>query len=308
MMKKIFLVLIFVFLIFSLGIYFFIKIESNPVSSDAVVQSFVINQGDGIRSISLRLERNNLIRNNLVFVLLSYKTGLSSRLQAGTFKLSPSMSTIEVIQKLSKGGNNDYWLKILDGQRIEELYIKFDKTKEGYLFPDSYLIPASFTPNQILDVIDQNFQKKFNEAKVDSQNASLSDKDAVIFASLIEREARTLESKRMIAGIFYNRLKINMALELCSTAQYARDSRLPKPKSYWLPLAASDTHIKSDYNTYNVTGLPPSPISNPGYDSLYATFHPINSDYIFFITGDDNKMHYAKTLEEHNQNIAKYLK
>jgi UPF0755 protein len=289
-------------------IYFFVQINSQPVNSDSTIQNFVINQGDGLRSISLRLEKNNYIRNNLVFMFLSYRMGLNDHLQAGTFRLSSSMSIVEIIQKLATGGSTDYWFKIIDGQRVEELSIKFDKLNEGYLFPDSYLIPVSYTPNQILLLIKNNFDKKFQEAKISSQNNTLSDKEAVIMASLIEREARTLESKQMIAGIFYNRLKINMALELCSTAQYARDSKLPHPKTYWLPLAASDTHLKSDYNTYNIVGLPPSPICSPGYDSLYAVFHPLESDYLFFITGNDNKMHYAKTLEEHNANIAKYLK
>lgn len=307
-MKKVFFILVIGIIVIGLSGYFFIHFNSQPVKSNSTSQNFVINQGDGLKSISLRLQENNYIRNHFVFMFLSYKMGLNGHLQAGTFQISSSMSTVEIIQKLSTGGSTDYWLKIIGGQRIEELPIHFDKINEGYLFPDSYLIPVSYTPNQILSLIRQNFDKKFSEAKISAQNNSLSEKEAVIMASLIEREARTLESKQMIAGIFYNRLKINMALELCSTAQYGRDSKLPHPQTYWLPLDASDTHLQSEYNTYNIVSLPPAPICNPGFDSLYAVYHPIESDYLFFITGNDNKMHYAKTLEEHNANIAKYLK
>lgn len=307
MIKK--TIIVFVVVACLIGVAGFAFIQTNTEAANPTntnLQSFVINQGDGIRSISLRLEKNKLIRNDLVFVLLSYKMGLNSRLQAGTFKLSPSMTTVDVIQKLSKGGNNDYWLKIIEGQRIEELAVKFDKSKEGYLFPDSYLIPESYTTDQIIDLIADNFNRKLSQAK-EGSSTSLSDSEAITLASIIEREARTLPSRQMVSGILVNRLQQGMALQVDASVQYARDSRSPKPKTYWLPVSKSDLKIVSSYNTYLNPGLPPAPICNPGYDSIYAAFHPTKSDYLFYITGNDNQMHYAKTIDEHNANIAKYL-
>jgi UPF0755 protein len=230
--------------------------------------------------------------------------GLNSRLQAGSFQLSASLSTPEIITKLSSGGTKDYWLKIIDGSRVEEITPRFPLSLEGYLFPDSYLIPEHYDQSQILDLIKQNFDKKFAQAKVDSAS-KLSDSEIVTFASILEREGRTLDTKQKIAGVLLNRLNIGMALQIDATVQYARDQF---KKEYWLPVIPADLKIKSPYNTYLNPGLPPSPICNPGYNSLYAAFHPIDSDYLYYITDPHGAIHFAKTLDEHNTNVAKYLK
>ena len=237
--------------------------------------------------------------------------GLNKKIQAGTFKLSPSLSTPEVVAKLSKGGVTDYWLKIIDGTRVEENILSFPEGtslvgKEGYLFPDSYLIPQNYTADQIFEIIKSNFDQKFTEAKINTTNTKMTDKQILIFASIIEREARTLKSKQEVSGVLLNRLEIDMALQVDASVQYARDSK-NKPADYWKQLNSADLSIVSPFNTYQNKGLPPSPICNPGYDSIYAAFHPIKSNYLYYITGNDNQMHYAATLEEHDSNIAKYL-
>jgi UPF0755 protein len=216
------------------------------------------------------------------------------------------MSTVEVARTLSTGGSHDYWLKILGGQRLSELEKDFDPALEGYIFPDSYLIPQDYSIDQITAIISDNFQKKYQQASAGS-TVSKSEREIVTLASLIEREARTLESKQMVSGILHNRLKLNMPLQVDASAQYIRDTR-QKPQKYWLPATKSDLAAVSPYNTYLHPGLPPGPICNPGYDSLYASMHPTASDYLFYITGNDNKMHYAKTLDEHNENINLYLR
>jgi len=287
-------------------LFIFFNFLSSPFSTDTTEKDFVVNQGEGAGLIATRLAKNKLIRNNYVFLINSHLLGLNNNLKAGSFKLSPSMSSSEIAVKLSTGGNQDYWLKIIEGQRIAELTEQFDITLEGYIFPDSYLIPRDYTQNQILSVIKKNFDKKFAQAKLDS-SSSLTDSQIIILASILEREARTLDSKQHIAGILLNRLSINMALQIDATIQYARDSRI-KPKVYWTPVTSADLEIKSLYNTYHNPGLPPGPICNPGFDSLYAALHPIESDYVYYITGHDNQMHYAKTFAEHTANIAKYLK
>jgi UPF0755 protein len=98
-----------------------------------------------------------------------------------------------------------------------------------------------------------------------------------------------------------------MALQVDATVQYARDSQ-SKPEKYWSPLSSSNLQIKSAYNTYQNPGLPPAPICNPGADSINAALNPTASDYIFYITGNDGQMYYAKTLSQHNQNIANHLR
>jgi len=304
-MKKILLILPIIIVSVILFFYF----AQQPVSSDRSVRNFVINQGEGLNTISSRLKNNNLIHNKYIFLILARQLKLNNKIQAGLFKLSPSMSTAEIIAKLSSGGNNDYWLKIIEGQRLAELPIRFDSSLEGYIFPDSYLVPQDYQPEQIYtDIIKKNFDKKIAETKIGATNTQMSEAEIVTLASILEREARTLASKQMIAGILVNRLKIGMALQLDTTVEYARDSKIPHPKSYWQPATAADVHLVSTYNTYLHPGLPPGPICNPGIDSFYAAFHPTSSNYIYYITGNDDLMHYAVTLAEHNSNIAKYLK
>lgn len=289
------------------GIVFFL-ISLTPISSSLENKDFTINQGEGLFTIATRLEKNNFIRNRYLFTFYSYLLGLNTKLQAGTFKLSPSLSTQDIITKLSKGGSHDYWLKIIDGSRLEELPIVFPGSQEGYLFPDSYLIPKDFTTEQVLNIISKNFDKSFNLAKQNRLNQQLNDRQAVILASLLEREARTLESKQIVAGILQNRLNLGIALQVDATIQYARDSKIRPQKGYWQPINKKDLSLISPFNTYKNIGLPPSPICNPGFNSLFAVFHPIKTNYLFYITGIDGQMYYARTLQEHNQNIAKYLK
>jgi len=312
MIKKIFILFLSLVFFAVLAAFAFLYLNNRPVSSDTSSKVFTVKSGDGIKQTAQNLEDKKFIRNKYVFLFYSYKLSLNKKIQAGNFKLSSNLTTQELVTKLSKGGVTDYWLKIIDGTRVEELDVSNDfmikaKNLQGYIFPDSYLIPQYFTTDQILATIKTNFDQKFTKAKNGATNTKLTDKQIVILASLLEREGRSLKSKQNIAGILLNRLDINMALQLDATVQYARDSK-NNPTDYWKDLNAGDISIISPFNTYKNPGLPPSPICNPGYDSLYAAFHPIESNYLYYITGNDNQMHYATTFEEHKSNIAKYLK
>jgi len=321
MIKKIFITFISLIILFVLGFFAFLYLNNKPISSDNALKVFTVKSGEGVKQIAQNLENKHLIRNKYVFLFYSYQLSLNKKIQAGNFKVSANLTTKDIVVKLSSGGITDYWLKIIDGTRVEELTDSFPdsvsftgqdfvtkaKNLQGYLFPDSYLIPEYFTINQILDTIQVNFDKKFTEAKINNTNTKLTDQEILVFASIIEREARTLKSKKEIAGILLNRFEIGMALQVDASVQYARDSKTI-PIHYWDPIRSADLSIISPFNTYKNKGLPPSPICNPGYDSIYAAFHPIESDYLYYITGNDNKMHYAETLDEHNSNIAKYLK
>jgi UPF0755 protein len=122
--------------------------------------------------------------------------------------------------------------------------------------------------------------------------------DLITLASIVEREANTTEDRRGVAAVFYNRLKLGMKLESDVTVNYATG------KTQTLP---SDLSIESPYNTYKVAGLPIGPICNPGLDSILATLNPDQNDYLFFLADKNGVVRYAKNLDEHNQNIEKYL-
>lgn len=322
-MKKILSIFIAIFFLLVVGVIVFVSINTQPVSSTPTTVNFVVNKGEGISSLSTRLQEAKVIRNRYVFLLYARKSGLASTLKAGKFSLDSSSSIQKIITQLSQEGlASDYWFKILDGSRLEEVVAaipeeaaftpqEFEakaKGKLGTIFPDSYLIPNNYSADEVLNLIEDNFNKKLAEAKAGATNTTLTDEEVLIFASLLEREARTLKSKQEVAGVLLNRLSINMPLQLDASVQYARDSKVPHPKNYWEPVVKADLSIDSAYNTYKNTGLTPMPICNPGYNSLYAAYHPIESDNLYYITGNDNLMHYAKTLDEHNLNIDKYLR
>ena len=320
MKKHIFIILGF-FLAVTLVLLTWFYINVQPISPGINKQiNFMINKGDGLSSIGRRLGNLKIIKNSYSFSILAYFLGLDKKLQAGNFIVSPNLSAKEIIEKLSKAGTHDYWLQIIGGMRNEEIakrlpenlsftadeFLNYSLKEQGYLFPDSYLIPESYSPEQILKLIRKNFDSKIDETRSGTINPTMKDDDYILLASLVEREGRSQESKQYIAGILLNRLKINMPLQVDATVQYARDTKYI-PQKYWEPLLKKDLGIISPYNTYLNRGLPPGPICNPGLDSIYAVFHPIESEYLFYITGNDNKMHYAKTLQEHNLNISKYL-
>ncbi len=320
-MTRVFIIITLSLLLFFFGVFLCLNINTRPVSTNKTASMFIVNTGDSLVNISQKLKSNFLIRSRSSFLFYAYTLGLNKKIQVGTFRLSPSLSTKEIVTKLSKGGVSDYWLKIIDGTRVEELAKNFPtnlsftgndfviqtKNLQGYIFPDSYLIPEYFTVDQILDTIQTNFNQKFTEAKINATNTQMTDKQIVILASILEREARTPKVKQEVAGVLINRLNIKMALQSDVTVQYARDSK-KKPVKYWEDLTAADISIISPFNTYKNPGLPPGPICNPGYNSLYAAFHPVESNYLYYLTGNDNQMHYATTLAEHNSNIEKYLK
>jgi len=291
-------------LIIAVSVVFYL---SSPFSSDSSLKAFVINQGESVVDISNRLGKNRFIKSPLIFIFWSALSGQKNKIKAGKFEIASSWDVKTIISKLTSGGSTDYWFKIIPGQRLEEFakddLVPATSGKEGYLFPDSYLIPEYYTSDEIVTLITKNFDQKIMALNISSQNLS----EVVTLASLLEREAKTRLDKQKVATVIKNRLKIGMALQVDTTVQYGRDT-ITKPTEYWLPLTKTDLQINSLFNTYQNRGLPPSPICNPGLDSLFAAQNPLPSDNLYYISGSDGLMHFAVTLADHNSNIAKYLK
>jgi len=291
-------------LIIAVSVVFYL---SSPFSSDSSLKAFVINQGESVVDISNRLGKNRFIKSPLIFIFWSALSGQKNKIKAGKFEIASSWDVKTIISKLTSGGSTDYWFKIIPGQRLEEFakddLVSATSGKEGYLFPDSYLIPEYYTSDEIVTLITKNFDQKIMALNISSQNLS----EVVTLASILEREAKTRLDKQKVATVIKNRLKIGMALQVDTTVQYGRDT-ITKPTEYWLPLTKTDLQINSLFNTYQNRGLPPSPICNPGLDSLFAAQNPLPSDNLYYISGSDGLMHFAVTLADHNSNIAKYLK
>lgn len=183
-----------------------------------------------------------------------------------------------------------------DGEHFKSIALPY----EGYLFPDTYFFLPGTTPEEATSLMRENFTAH-SDWKSAGTLANTSERDVVIMASLLEGEAKTLTDKRIIAGILWKRISIGMALQVDATFGYDYG------KTGYVP-TANDLKGNSAYNSYRYKGLPPTPINNPGEVSLLAAVTPTKTDYLYYLTGTDGHMHYAKTFAEHIQNQKKYFK
>ncbi len=301
------------------GGFIYLTKPVNPKSKKTKI--FVIRRGETLTSIAKRLEKEKIIRSKVAFVLAAKKLGIERKIQAGTYRLSPAKSTFEIAQSLTKG-TLDIWVTIIEGLRKEEIAhiiskkldipeIEFLKhAREGYLFPDTYLFPKNATAETVVRIMEKNFYKKFNdELRKKAQEKGLTEKEVVILASIVEREAKYDSDRVLAASVLLKRLKNNWPLQVDATIQYALGYQ-EKEKTWWKKrLTKTDLEIDSPYNTYKYKGLPPTPISNPGLSSIKAVvLADENTPYWYYISDKTGKLHFAKTFEEHKRNIEKYLR
>ena len=319
-MKKTY-ILLFLLILITTSFYLFYKEGSLPVNkNDQVSKIFIIKQGEPLDTIVNNLANEGFIRNKIIFYLIVKQLGIERKIQAGDFRLSANMSAMEVAKNLTRG-TLDVWVTLIEGTRKEEMAqiisknldipeIEFIKlANEGYLFPDTYLVPKTATAETVLSIIKNNFKNKFSEElQTQAKNKKLTEKQVLILASMVEREARQQTSRDKVAGIILKRYLNEMPLQIDATVQYALGYQ-PDEKSWWKKsLTEDDLKIDSSYNTYKNKGLPPEPIANPSLSSIKAVINADeNTPYWYYLTDKNGVMHYAVTLEEHNNNIKKYL-
>ncbi len=317
-MKKLLIVFFLLVVIFAGAIFWWRQGVQAANPQDKTTKIFVIRNGEGIRAISNDLKKQGLIKDPTVFFLLVKKMGLDGKIQAGDFRLSPSMTAAQIAQELIHG-TLDIWVTIPEGKRGGEIadilkekmpgYKDSWKTvlehNEGYLFPDTYLIPRDAPIDTIASLMRNTFEKKYQQLKP-GKNSNLSKETIVIVASMVSREAKFKEDQPLVASVILNRLQLGMPLQIDATVQYALGYE-QNEKTWWKKsLSPSDVKLDSAYNSYTNTGLPPGPIANPGTDTLQAVIDAPNTDYLYYISDKDGHNHYAKTNTEHNENIKKY--
>ncbi len=177
-----------------------------------------------------------------------------------------------------------------------------DITLEGYLFPDTYRFFVDSPPQEVIAIMLENFDRKFLPAwREEIINKNISLHDRVTLASILEREVKTFEDKKIVADLFYRRIEAGMPLQADSTVNYVTGKSDPA-------VLIVDTLVASPYNTYQNIGLPPGPICNPGSDSLEAAIYPKQNPYWYFLTTKDGDVIYSRTFDEHVRNKQKYLR
>jgi UPF0755 protein len=306
---------------------------TQPYIPNAPEQRFIIEPGETVYSIATRLYEVGMVSNSQAFFDYVVYTGLDLTIQAGEYTLSPSLSIVDIAGELQKFSPSDATLVILSGWRMEEVaaslptsglpmdpqaflsaaqtppavldFLPAGASMEGFFYPDVYALPRTTTTEQVLDIIARNFvQHLSEELRIGFANQGLDIYQAVTVASIVEREAVRPEEAPLIASVYLNRLSIGMKLDADPTVQYAVGYN-PAQETWWTnPLSRVDLDFISPFNTYQYPGLPPSPISSPSYESLYAVAYPAATPYYYFRAKCDNSgfHNFAATFEEQLEN------
>jgi UPF0755 protein len=306
---------------------------NSPAGKDSKPVAVIVTKGEGTRNIAKDLKGKKLLTNDFMFLVYLKVRGISKNIQAGQYLISQTYSPIEIADVITKGKVASKRITIPEGWTnsqvgdylekqgvvpkadfIEATKKKFsygflsdlpdqaNTTLEGFLFPDTYQISLNASADDVVKLMVDNFDKKLrSDLRTEIANSGYNTYQIITLASIVEREVSKPEDRRLVAGIFLKRLANGQPLQSDVTVLYALNS---SKKS----ITHEDTKVDSPYNTYKNIGLPFGPISNPGIESIEAVLNPQASDFYYFLAGTDGTTHYAKNLEEHNENIAKYMK
>ena len=314
-----------------IALFFFLL---SSVSSGPDYRAFDIRSGMGFRGIANKLYTDGFIRSPRIFMVYGALTGAAHQLKPGSYLLSSGSSTPSILNVIEKGPTMDEEITFPEGMTLKDmdsvlarrgilpagsiarvplkdlktkyLFLENARSLEGFLFPDTYRFYKQGESIKVVEKILDNFFKKAwpllsTPAQIKNLNRNL------IIASLLEKEAPEYRDKQFIAGIIYKRTQLGMALQIDATITYAKCfgyfMTCEDPKVY-----RNDLDFQSPYNTYLHNDLPPSPIGNPGVDSIKAALNPIKSDYLYYLSDPKTKRTiFSKTLEEHIDNRARYL-
>lgn len=290
-----------------------------PQPQNTEIVEFTIPSNQSVRETINSLKNAGLIKSRVSFFILVRLKGIDNKIQAGKFKLKKSYDALTLANELTHG-TQDIWLTILEGWRVEQTAEYLEKTLginkedyirlavEGYMFPDSYLVPQDSDVSLIVNLINSNYRQQVTpEILSRALKNGLNENQLITLASIVERETNNEEARRIVAGIMLKRHEADWPLQADATVQYAIGYDEVE-KSWWKKnLTREDLNIDLPYNTYLYTGFPPSPIASPGLSSIQAIVNPLETDYWYYISDPQGNMHYAKSLEEHEENIKKYL-
>lgn len=310
----------------------------NPVNANAKEQGFVIESGESVTSVAQRLEEDGLIHDAGAFrAYLVYK-GFDSQIKAGKYKLCPASTSLEIIDQIQSAYSPIVEFYIYPGWRAEEIAAALPSSGievhpdeflrlvhqpallaaatpyaaypslDGFLFPGEYEIARKISAQELVLTFVNRFDEQVTQEVITAiEGRGLTLYEGVTLASIIQRETYKDEERALMASVFYNRLSIGMKLETDPTVQYALGYSNEWGNWWKTPLKTKDLSVNSPYNTYNVYGLPPTPISNPDLASILAVAYPAESPYFYFRAKcDDSGYHdFSITFEEHLQKECK---
>lgn len=288
---------------------------------------FEVRSGDSGDGVAARLERQGIIRSALLFRALVRVRGAAGQVKAGTYLVRPELRTGELLALLASGrqmlvrvtipeglvsrriaalleaagvcGAEAFLAAARDPALLAELGIPATAA-EGYLFPDTYLFEPGTAPARVVGTMVRAFRGALGREAPEALSLPPAELHAkVILASIVEREYRAPDEAPVMAGVFYNRLRIGMPLQSCATVVYVITEELSKPHPELLLFR--DLEVESPFNTYRNRGLPPAPIANPGLVALLAALEPEDTDYLFFrlVDAAAGRHKFSVTYDEH---------
>jgi len=295
-----------------------------------------IKRGLPLKKISAMLEQEGIIRNRHFFIGMATLFGKKAEIKAGEYEFHTKMLPLEVLDALVKGQVKRHLVTIAEGytlaqiaQYLEDLNIVEKEaflqkasslsfitslglshptererisTLEGYLFPDTYHLIKGMSPEEVIKMMAHQFKKVFGpELQGRASQLGISQREAVILASIIEKETPLSEEKPLVSAVLHNRLKSKTPLQSDPTVIYGI-------KNFDGNLTKEHLIKPTPYNTYLIPGLPPTPICNPGKDSIFAALYPAPVPYLYFVSKNDGSHHFSSNIEEHNQAVWKYQK
>ncbi|MFN7065193.1 MAG: endolytic transglycosylase MltG [Aquificaceae bacterium] len=283
--------------------------------------------GTSTYHISLLLYREGLLRNPMSFLFLHSLR--KSTLEAGEYEFEGVVFPWEIYEKVSKGLKKLYKITIPEGSDLYDIarileenricssedFLKYTLSEEtakkyglrtphmeGFLFPDTYLFSKNTHPIRVIDTMHKNFLKRTQDLREKLKDKNLTLEEWITIASMVEKETSKAEERPLVSAVIYNRIKKGMKLQIDPTVIYAL-----KRKGLWQGrLTLNHLTIEDPYNTYYYYGLPPSPICNPGIDSLRAVLEPAKVNYLYFVADGSGGHRFSKSYSEHLLRVKEY--
>lgn len=300
-----------------------------PITPPALPYEFVLNQGSSLTTVARQFEKEGVLSTSRSFVLFARMLGRSGQIKAGVYQLDRAVSRLELLNMITQGNVRNSQVTIIEGWNFRQLRANFDANPhlkhdtqalsdveimsrigafeshpEGLFFPDTYYVAAGSSDLAVLKIAYRMMMQHLNDAWL-ARSPGLplaAPYQALILASIVEKETGTPGDRAMIAGVFTNRLRQHMLLQTDPAVIYGLGDAFDGN------LRRRDLISDTPYNTYTRVGLPPTPIAMPGRESLYAALHPAHTDALYFVARGDGSSHFSSNLSEHNRAVNKYQK
>jgi UPF0755 protein len=294
-----------------------------PTADFPVNEPVSIAPGTPVRTITQQLEAQGVVKSQQLLYYVLVFLHEPADLKASTYMFDEPLDTLAVAKRLTEGDFDTDLIRFthIEGEtaaalaeRASAVLPEFDKAVfaaeanqyEGWLYPETYFVPATFTATQLIALMRETYKETTEPLREQITANALTEQQVLILASILEREANSPESMSIVSGILQNRLAIEMPLQADATIEYVLETPLGE-----LPpgqLATELRELDSPYNTYLYVGLPPTPIGNPGLDAINAVLNPTETEYFYYVTGNDGEFYYSQTYDQHLQNIERYLR